>query len=358
MINNEPSEFITTVVPPARPLSPGDIAAYHALQSHAVYWESPLVWSSFRGDKAISTLNGLITNDVATQAEGTAIYAAALSPKGKLVTDMHVVRVSDTTLFVGVHPTTASDWLALTKKYVNPRLCKVTDESSTLHSWLVYGQSASHIADSLQGLTAHVVPARVMGDAPGVFVIVNRDDVAQRAQVEAALTQAGAHKGTVDLWNVLRIESGYPEMGVEMDENTIPQEANLDTLGAISFSKGCYTGQETVARVHFRGHVNKHLRGLASGELVTVGASVTVAGTETDADIVANAADGAQAGADVKTDAGATGKMVGTVKSVAQSPRLGPIALAMVRREVAIGATVHVAGSSAAIPAQVIELPF
>ena len=111
-----------------------------------------------------------------------------------------------------------------------------------------------------------------------------------------------------------------------MDENTIPQEANLDALGAISFTKGCYTGQETVARVHFRGHVNRHLRGLVGA------APLPQHGRVLDE----------------------TGKDVGDVRTTVISPRLGPIAMAMVRREVAPGATVTVDG----IAARVESLPF
>ena len=74
--------------------------------------------------------------------------------------------------------------------------------------------------------------------------------------------ELGAVPAGLDAWEIARIEAGRPEWGIDIDESTIPQEANLDELHAISYTKGCYTGQETVARVHFRGHVNRHLRGL------------------------------------------------------------------------------------------------
>jgi folate-binding protein YgfZ len=99
---------------------------------------------------------------------------------------------------------------------------------------------------------------------------------------------------------------------VDMDDNTIPQEANFDALHAISYTKGCYVGQETVARVHFRGHVNKHLRGVR-------GAGVEVI----------------HSGATLHDE---SGTQVGDVRSAVRSPRLGAIALAMIRREVEPGA--------------------
>jgi folate-binding protein YgfZ len=115
-----------------------------------------------------------------------------------------------------------------------------------------------------------------------------------------------------------------------MDDNTIPQEANLDTLGAISFTKGCYTGQETVARIHFRGHVNRRLRGLLGSSALPQHGQIV----------------------------DATGKLVGDVRSTVISPRLGPIAIAMLRREVSAGDTVIVEGTDGPITAEVRELPF
>ena len=60
-----------------------------------------------------------------------------------------------------------------------------------------------------------------------------------------------------------RILAGWPALGVEIDEKTLPQEVRYDEIGGVSYTKGCYTGQETVARLHFRGHTNRELRGLA-----------------------------------------------------------------------------------------------
>ncbi len=155
-------------------------------------------------------------------------------------------------------------------------------------------------------------------------------DPADAEHVQRRFESAPLKKGTREVWNVSRVEAGRPAMGIDMDENTIPQEANLDTLGAISFSKGCYTGQETVARVHFRGHVNRHLRGLFGGAPLPRGADVL----------------------------DAAGKVVGDVRSTVVSPRLGPIAMAMIRREIAPGEGVTVSGESGPISARVIDLPF
>jgi len=162
-----------------------------------------------------------------------------------------------------------------------------------------------------------------MDTVPGFMIVA---DVANAPSVQRRLADAPFLQGSGAVWNVARIEAGRPVIGVDMDENTIPQEANLDTLEAISFTKGCYTGQETVARIHFRGHVNRHLRGLIGDAPLAAGASVC----------------------------DANDKVVGDVRSTAISPSRGPIAMAMVRREVETGATVSVGG----VQARVVELPF
>jgi tRNA-modifying protein YgfZ len=109
-----------------------------------------------------------------------------------------------------------------------------------------------------------------------------------------------------------------------MDAETMPQEAGINER-AVSFTKGCYVGQETVARLHYKGKPNRHLRGLRLGEPAERGAEIVLGE-----------------------------KVVGRLGSTCVSPRLGPIALALVRREAAPGATVAVGG----VPAEVVALPF
>ena len=117
-----------------------------------------------------------------------------------------------------------------------------------------------------------------------------------------------------------------------IDESTIPQEANFDDLDAISYTKGCYIGQEVVARVHFRGHVNRHLRGLRAP------------GTEPP-----------PTGAQLADD---TGNHVGEVRSSVTSPRLGGIAIGMVRREIAPGTALNAKWEGGEQRVDVTALPF
>lgn len=342
-----------TLVYPA-PLSSDDVEAYHALRRDAVWFEGELHWSSIEGPKAVDALNGLVTNDVSQLAVGMSQHAVALTPKGKVVCDMIIVRISDERLMLAMLPHCLPAWLDLARKYINPRLAKVADERERWATWMCYGVNAPRAISELAAVSApaesapgsasgavaewpawshgllDISPARVrciraplMGALPG-FVIV-----AESGEAEVVRTRLEAFarpRGSQAVWELARVEAGRPAFGVDMDENTIPQEANLDTLGAISFTKGCYTGQETVARVHFRGHVNRHLRGLTASAPLPRSARVV----------------------------DATGKDVGDVRSSALSPRLGPIAMAMIRREVAPGATVTVEGQEATV----VELPF
>jgi folate-binding protein YgfZ len=133
--------------------------------------------------------------------------------------------------------------------------------------------------------------------------------------LEPKFAAAGVSAGGKDTWEIARIESGRPQWGADMDDSTLPQEANFDELGAISYTKGCYIGQETVARVHFRGHVNRFLRRLRF---------VTRPAPPKGAELVDE-----------------TGKVIGDIRSVALSPRYGGVALAMVRREVQPGTTLQ-----------------
>lgn len=346
--------------PPAlvypEPLSSDDIEAYHDLRRGAVWFEAMNHWSSVEGPKGTDALNGLVTNDVSQLAVGTGQHAVALTPKGKVVCDMYIARTADDRFMLTVLRHCGPAWLDLARKYINPRLAKVTDESAQWATWMLYGAHAGQAVANLGGasytaeaslgemmagalaewpvwshgmwnigpVSVRLIRAPVLGTVPGFVIVADaRDADVVRARLEAS-TRRHASRA---VWNLARIEGGRPAFGVDMDENTIPQEANLDTLGAISFTKGCYTGQETVARVHFRGHVNRHLRGLLANQPLPQHARVY----------------------------DATGKDVGDVRSTAISPRLGALALAMIRREVTPGSTVRVHDG---IDATVIALPF
>ena len=301
-----------------------------------------------RGEKAADMVTGLVTSDVKALQPGRGQYSVALTPKGKIVSDLRIFARADHELWIDTPPRSAVGWLGIMRKYVNPRVAKFEDVSESTGDVGVFGTRAIEITAAATGIDRATLEsledymhlplgeqaecgllARVPDlGVPGFELMVPRDQVAnwRRKLVDARARPAG-----LATWEIARIEAGRPEWGVDMDENTLPQEANMEELEAISFTKGCYTGQETVARVHFRGHVNRHLRGLRF---------VAREAPPPAAQIFAE-----------------SGKVVGDVRSAAFSPRLGGVALAMLRREVPLGATVSIRWDGGDCQAGVTALP-
>jgi folate-binding protein YgfZ len=303
---------------------------------------------TFEGDRRAETLTGLVTNDVGALAPGTGMYAAALTPRGKIIADVRIV-ARDSDLLVDVPVRAAAGWLAMIKKYVNPRATRYADRSDAVADIGLFGAHARAIAAAIGGVSADALAAlapyaHVPGSLDGTAIVVVRvPDIGVegyelfvptevRAPLWRRALELGAVPAGLDAWDVARIEAGRPEWGIDIDESTIPQEANLDALHAISYTKGCYTGQETVARVHFRGHVNRHLRGL------------TYPGTNP-----------LPHGAQLFDE---TDKAVGDVRSAAVSPRLGGVAIAMVRREIMPGSVLRARWDGGESSVVALELPF
>jgi folate-binding protein YgfZ len=321
----------------------GDGAGYRAATEAAAWIDrSARLRMEFSGTHAAGTLNGLLTNDVTKLGPGTGHFAAALTPKGKLIADVRVLAFPDVFL-VDADGSAGASFAGMIRKFVNPRLAKYRDVTNETCDIGVFGPAAARAVASVTGadreLLSTLAPFGSIGGvaAGSPVTIVRAVDLgvpgfdliassAMRSEIVAALGGAGLSPLDEGSAEVLRVEAGWPRWGADYDENVLAQEAAVDRLGGISFDKGCYTGQETVARVHFRGHVNRTLRGLRADTPVTPGAELV-------------ASDGA---------------VVGTVRTAASSPRLGEIALAYVRREVDDGATVSVAGTSATV----VPLPF
>jgi folate-binding protein YgfZ len=328
----------------------GDIAAeYGALRAGAIVVDrSARGRMRVSGAKAREMITGLVTNDVAALAPGQGLYAAALNPKGKIVADLRILALEDE-LLLDAAPRAYPGWQAAIRKFVNPRLAPYRDDSERTRDIGVFGIAARRVMTAVTGLApdalaalapyAHL-PFEVDGQPALVarmpdlvvegyelFVPADRFDAAWRRAVAAGALPAG-----LLAWEIARIEAGRPEWGIDIDESTIPQEANLDELHAISYTKGCYVGQEVVARVHFRGHVNRHLRGIAGALREPPPERAALLD--------------------------ATGKQVGEVRSSALSPRLGAIGLAMVRREVEIGAALTALWTGGEAHVEVRALPF
>lgn len=305
---------------------------YQALSRGAVLFDrTDRMRMRVTGAKASELVNGMVTSDVASLAPGRGQYSAALSAKGKVIADPRIFAVDDG-LLVDVDLAASRGWREMVAKYINPRVAPYTDVSADTCDFAIAGNSAATTLSSVLGIDAAALKAldpfsHLSAPFESTELIVVKtpeisaecyDLIFPRTLTEslrAGIMEAGAVGAAADLWTILRIEAGRPEWGADMDDTTLPQEALLDMLGAISFTKGCYIGQEVVARIHFRGHVNKVLRKLrfVTSALPPRGAAVV----------------------------DDTGAVVGDVRSTAVSPKCGGIALGMIRREVEPGSTLH-----------------
>ena len=259
------------------------------------------------GAGAIDCLQGLLTNDVARLGDGAAAWGAFLTPKGMIITDAWVVR-DGTSAWVLVPASAHETTRQLFARTMPPRLAKVSDQSATMKVRWLCGTTPSPI----DGATI----ARPRDAAPFTVLMLTANAPGHTAR----LVEQGWIAVPSGRADVVRLLAGWPTLGREIDEKTLPQEVRFDELGGVKYDKGCYTGQETVARLHFRGHANRELRGVcwAPGERPT---EATVSDGE---------------------------KVVGTLRTLVQ---LGDqsVALSVLRREVAVGDTVRTGESEGVV---------
>lgn len=186
----------------------------------------------FDGRDALRFLQGLVTNDVQPLAEGRSVYAAYLTPQGRMVSDLTIHPRGDH--FIVEVPAAAAKALALKfDELIFTEDVRVSDVSESVAQLSLVGGGAPALA----------------GTAGGVDLFV---DAADRGALIARLESLGAIQVSRDLFDALRIDAGRPEFGVDMTEDTIPLEAGLLDR-AISTTKGCYVGQEIIIRVLHRG---------------------------------------------------------------------------------------------------------
>jgi folate-binding protein YgfZ len=300
---------------------------YHALR-HA----SALVRRGDRGVLAVSGpdrlvwLQGLLTNDVAALRPGESCYAAYLTPQGRMLSDMRVAHEQDQT-FLEVPGPLAESLRARLDSLLFSEDARIEDISSATAVLDVHGPHAAVPAT----LNARATIRDSMYGIPAVTVFLPHAD--ERAAVDAILA-TGAIETTLETLDVVRIESGTPLFLVDMDEHTIPLEAGIEGR-AISFTKGCYVGQEVIVRVMQRGHgrVARKLVGLLLPKESPAHAGDLIHGQ---------------------------GRDIGRVTSATWSPDLSRfIALGYVHRDFTDpGRSVEVATSSGPVAATVTTLPF
>jgi folate-binding protein YgfZ len=284
-----------------------------------------------RGPDAAEFLQGQVTNDVLALEPGQGCYAAMLNPKGRVLADMRILCADAGRFVVDTESAALEMVLRELRMYKIGRQVEVADtpERSIVS---VIGPRAEEVAESGLGARPPAEEHSLREVSGGAFAV--RTDLGidvwadgdQAAAIREQLLSAGAQPASLDAAEIVRIESGRPRHGLDMTEDNLPGEAGI-VERSVSFTKGCYVGQEPVARMHYKGHPNRHLRGLRLSEQPDRGASLF-----------------------------SSEKEVGRVTSTALSPALGPVALALVRREVSPGEEVSVGPDGR--PATVVELPF
>lgn len=292
------------------------------------------------GAEAAEFLNGQVTNEVIALAPGQGCYAAFLTHKGKMLGDLRILatkdellldteRVALQSLFDMIRRFKVGYQVELHKRTLESALLSlVGPETDEIVERLLTGEDATR---RVPGRDEHDHVAARIGDAHvrlirtdiGVDVLCDASD---RPRVGDVLQAAGVRATSEEAAEIVRIEHGRPRYGVDVDDSTIPQEAGLNER-AVSFTKGCYVGQETVARLHYKGKPNRLLRGLRLSEPVEAGAPLQLGERE-----------------------------VGRLTSSVLSPALGPIGLALVRVQAEPGSALSVGGHEAT--AVVTELPF
>ena len=270
-----------------------------------------------RGGDAADFLQGQVSNDVEALEPGSGCYATVLSHKGKLRTDLRVLRGEDW-FWLDTEAIGHAVLEHMLRTYSLGRDVQYEDVTESRALLSLVGPAARERLDAAPPQEEH---SFVTGEH-GIYVAaLHGGDV-----ICPPGTELGVEPVAEEAAECLRIEAGRPRLGFDMDAETMPQEAGINER-AVSFTKGCYVGQETVARLHYKGKPNRHLRGLRLSAPAPSGAPLRLGERE-----------------------------VGRLGTVAASPAHGPIALALVRREAGPGDTLAVGDGD--VRAEVVELPF
>jgi len=336
--------FPTAPAPVVTRVNPGDVPAevVDRLRAGAIVASADVAVIDLTGPGAVASFQGLLTSDIEQPGDGAFVYGALLTPKGMIVVDGWAGRLGARVRFT-VPREGQERAAAILHRSVPPRLARTVDRTADCAVLRVAGAHAVPILGAA-GLPApphagHAIEttlgdvpleiARATERAPFTFQIMAAAE--HQGAVMNRLVKGGASVADAAALELARILAGWPRLASEVDERTIPQEIGYDEIGGVSYTKGCYTGQETVSRLHFRGHANRHLRGLLF---------------EMD-----SPAPPAEGWSGVTEDEREVGRVT-SVAWVAGADRW--IGLAVIRREVAIGAVVRAAGREA----RVVTIPF
>ena len=260
----------------------------------AVRGTATLVWVD--GSDAAGFLQGLLSNDIEGLAGGSSCRTLFLDASGHIQVDLRAVRNGPDSFTLLTPPESGSALVELLTRYHFSEDVEVIGPEPV---------TTVTVIGPVVGTTG--ADLTVPGDVPGTTVLVGDD-------ADAMIAATGATETSADMLERLRIATGVGRFGVDFTSANLVQEAGLQDV-AVSFDKGCYLGQETVARVHYRGQVNRRLVHLELDAPAPPGTGVT-----------------------------SGGRAVGTLTSCAVTTDGTPVGLAMVRREAADGAEVDLDG--------------
>jgi folate-binding protein YgfZ len=304
---------------------------YRALREEAGFLGRQRGVALVKGPDAAELLQGQLTNDLDAVGEDQGCYAALLDRKGHMQADMRVLRLSTGDIWLDIEPAAMEAVVRHLRMYSVGREVEIEEASDAWAVTSLIGPAAAEAAGTgpLRGEHAQRYFERQGVEVLAVATDLGLDLVTRAEQVSelrGLLADSGAVEVSEAAAEILRVEAGRPRFGREMSSATIPQEAGIDGR-AVSFTKGCYIGQETVARLHYRGKPNRHLRGLRLEAPVTSDEAIALQARE-----------------------------VGRIGTAVTSPAHGPIALAVIRREAEPGAFVEVGETR--VRAEVVEPPF
>jgi folate-binding protein YgfZ len=273
------------------------------------------------GSEAKEFLHGQVTNDIVGLTPGHGCYAAFLTHKGKMLGDLRVFDLGDE-LLLDCERVALQELFNMIRRFKLGRDVELHKRTVEMALLSVIGADAPRLAGDAEHSNARVELGGV--SAIAVTTDVGTDLFCAASDRDALRAALDFPDGTEADAEVVRVEHGRPRYGVDLDESVIPQEAGLNER-AVSFTKGCYVGQETVARLHYRGKPNRRLLGLRLSEPAEPGTELRLGE-----------------------------KVVGRLGSVVVSPEHGPIGLALIRREAAVGDTVVADGATGLL----VDVPF
>jgi folate-binding protein YgfZ len=304
---------------------------YRALREEAGHLPRERAALTVRGADAAEYLQGQLTNDIESLERERGCYAALLDRKGHLQSDMRVLRLENEAIWLDLEPGPAPAVLKHLRTYSIGRKVEIEDVTDQWATTSLIGPRAGEIS-GFDGLSPEHAQRWRNWDGTEVLAVATDlgFDLITRADDSASLVElleaAGAARVSESAAEIVRVESGRPRFGLDMGPESMPAEAGI-TDRAVDFEKGCYIGQEPVARLHYRGRPNRTLRGLRLSAPAEHGDRLVLGDKE-----------------------------VGAIGTASLSPGLGPIALAIIRREAEEGEQLAVGDGG--VTAEVVGLPF